>query len=681
MVTNRTIMKSNITQYNVQRISIIAFLFVALLIVSCYVLVSNNLKLQNTMLESSSVSYELRIALDQSNQQLSLLFEPGGAQNYSDRILQNIRNDFVSTTAQFTALSVHLESLLDDQFKTFGSLIPADKYQKIAAEIYNIKDIWSEYQQRITEIENYNLNTLRAGNKLWQPLDASVGHNSSLTTSITALNQLVYQSSIEQNQRLAALYAGFLVLALGVVWAIWLSTLKPLAKRLESSYQEIVCKNTRLDYQANHDALTGLYNRAAFNNRITQLEATKNTNLPYCLVLIDLDNFKIINDSMGHKTGDSILQKVAADILENPMAGECAYRIGGDEFALLIDRLDDEIDLKARLKHLLYVIRVPLEIEKVQLQTSCSIGAAIAGTSCGIDQKEMFAAADKALYHVKKNGRDAFQLYSKAEMQSLTEKDKQDDDLSESVDLEKFNVFYLPVVDIATQNIVSYEARVHWQHPTLGQLAQDSWIDDASRLALDTKITKQVIYTIEKHFKYWLKQDMKLLPVTVDIGQSILLSGEAYTLVKTLADKLPLSSYIGVEVSELVFNERTFESVTEQLAKFKEAGIPITIDHYGRGHSSLLQLRKIPFDTLKVDKKLTLQADNDHSLQTYISSLVAFTQGVGKTLICHDVQSSKGTQKMIELGCRYMQSRHTSTILTYDAISEYMHDSVNQETA
>ncbi|PWQ93613.1 EAL domain-containing protein [Leucothrix arctica] len=633
------------------------------------------------MLESSSVSYELRIALDQSNEQLSLLFEPGGALNYSDRILRNIRNDFVSTSAQFTLLTERLQSLLDDQFKTLGSLVPADKYQKISAEIYNIDDIWSEYQQRIKEIESYNINTLRAGNKLWEPLDASVAHNSSLATSITALNHLVYQSSIEQNQRLAVLYVVMLILAIGIVWAIWFSTLKPLAKRLESSYQEIVCKNTRLDYQANHDALTGLYNRAAFNSRITHLEATKNTNLPYCLVLIDLDNFKITNDSMGHNIGDSILQKVAADMLENPLAGECAYRIGGDEYALLIDRLDDEIDLKSRLVQLLEVIREPIEIEQVQLHTSCSIGAAIAGISCGYDQKEMFAAADKALYSVKKSGRNGFQLCSKAQQQNQSEKDRQDDDLSKSVDLKKFNVFYQPIIDITTQNIVAYEARVHWQHPTLGQLQQENWIDDASRLSLDTKITKQVIQTIEKHFKYWLKQDMKILPMTVDIGQSILLSGEAYTLVTNLSENLPVSSYIGIEVSELMFNERSFDAVTEQLARFIQAGIPVTIDHYGRGHSSLLQLRKIPFDTLKVDKKLTLQADKDKSLQTYISSLVAFTEGVGKTLICQDVQSAKGRQTLIELGCRYMQSRHISTVLTYDAISESMDDSMKSETA
>ena len=125
----------------------------------------------------------------------------------------------------------------------------------------------------------------------------------------------------------------------------------------------------------------------------------------------------------------------------------------------------------------------------------------------------------------------------------------------------------------------------------------------------------------------------------------------------------------------MIFNERSFEAIIEQLRHFKSAGIPITIDHYGRGQSSLLQLRQIPFDVLKIDKKLTLEASYDPSLQTYISSLVSYTQGMGKRLLCQDIQGKTERHKLLALGCRYMQSRHLSTVLNHREVAKHLQKS------
>ena len=630
-----------------------------------------NLRLQSNMLEASSVSYELRILIDQSNEKVNLLFDPSSTEYFSDRILKNIRNDFITTTEQITLLTQNLQGLLANHHDSLGSLFPSDIHQKITAEIYNIERIWEQFQVRINEISAYKVSTLRAGNKLWHPIDASIAYNGSLSNSISTLNDLVYQSSIKKNQRLWVLYSLLLVTLLTLVWGIWLFTLRPLAVRLKASYDEIICKNERLDFQANHDALTGLLNRAAFNTKVAGLDAS-DTVTPYCLVLIDLDNFKLINDTLGHNVGDLVLKKVADNLLESQMQGEFAYRLGGDEFALWIDCANDESALRKRLETLLANVSIPLVSNKTTIHTSCSIGAAIAGKGCGYDHKEMFAAADTTLYQVKENGRNGYQLYDETKLRSVTEMAQSDSLLCQSVEQNEFDVSYQPIIKIHNQETQGFEARIHWNHPTFGQVHQDNWINDAIRLGLDTDITQQVIQTIDKHFHDWLEQGLILRPVTVDVGKAILLSGEAYNLINTLANKLPERSLIGIEVSEMIFNERSFDAIMTQLERFKNAGIPITIDHYGRGQSSLLQLRKIPFDVLKIDKRLTLKASYDRSLKTYISSLVSFTKGVGKTLICQDIQGKAERDKLLELGCRYMQSRHLSTVLDYDEVARHL---------
>ena len=634
-----------------------------------------NLRLQGNMLEASSISYELRILIDQSNEQVNLLFDPNTTENFSNRILNKIREDFVSTAEKITSLTQSLQILLVSQKDSFGSLFPSDIHQKITTEIHNINDIWGQFQVRINEISNYKISTLRAGNKLWHPIDASIAYNGSLSNSISSLNDLVYQSSIQKNQRLWFFYSALLITLLTCVWGVWLFTLRPLAVRLKASYDEILYKNRCLDYQANHDSLTGLLNRAAYNTKVAEIDASNEAVTPYGLVLIDLDNFKLINDTLGHNVGDLVLKKVSANLLESQMTGESAYRLGGDEFALWIERVDDELALKRRLETLLANVRIPLVSNKTTIQVSCSIGAVIAGKGCGYDHKEMFAAADTTLYQVKANGRNGYQLYDETKLRSVTEMAQSDSILCQSVDQHEFRVSYQPIIKISNQETQGFEARVHWDHPTFSQVHQDNWINDATRLSLDTRITRQVIQSIGKHFDEWMQQGLILRPVTVDIGKAILLSGEAYRLISKLANELPDPSLLGIEVSEVIFNERSFEAIIEQLRHFKSAGIPITIDHYGRGQSSLLQLRQIPFDVLKIDKKLTLEASYDSSLQTYISSLVSYTQGMGKRLLCQDIQGKTERHKLLALGCRYMQSRHLSTVLNHREVAKHLQKS------
>ncbi|WP_022951395.1 GGDEF domain-containing protein [Leucothrix mucor] len=399
-------------RYSVKRISIIAFLFVAMLIIACSFLISCNLRLQKNMLEASSVSYELRILIDRTTSQANLLFNPENISQLSDRILFNVRDDLVKTTGKISENNEQLRKLLLSGQGLWVMVTPSLDRQQVSVEMDKVDKTWARFQARVDDISNYNLITLRAGNKYWQPVDALIATNGPLFNSITKLNQLIYEASLLQNTRLRMLYAAVLALVLAGIWAVWFLTLRPLARRLKASYLEIMDKNQHLDYQANHDSLTGLSNRTCFNTKVHHIENRVSAVDACCLVLVDLDDFKMINDSLGHDAGDAMLKKVARDLRRLQLHGEQAYRLGGDEFALLIDEPTTREDLTARLDRLLSYVREPLTFQGMQIHCYCSIGVAWGGEHGARTLTALFKAADNALYRVKQSGRNNYCFYT-----------------------------------------------------------------------------------------------------------------------------------------------------------------------------------------------------------------------------------------------------------------------------
>ena len=401
-------------RHNLQRTSITAFLCVSLLVLACSLLVGYNLQLQKKMLEASSVSYELRILLDRSSNEASLMFKSDNVSYLSDRILLNVRDDFIKTTKEITKKNKRLHTLLLNKQSNIGSLTRTIDMQKIAIELENIDRIWAQFQPRVDEIAGYNIAILRSGNRYWQARDALIAYDSTLFKGVSNVNHLVYQSSLYQNQRLRVLYAMIFALVLVGMWLIWYFTLRPLAERLASNYREIMDKNKHLKYQANHDSLTGLRNRNAFNSKIRSVENRKESISCCCLVLIDLDQFKTINDTLGHDVGDQILIKVARDIKHLPLMGESAYRLGGDEFALFIDKKFNIEIMSQRLDLLLSRIRKPMINNEKEIHCTCSIGIAWGEEQGCRTLEALFKGADTALYQVKRSGRDGYCFYNEA---------------------------------------------------------------------------------------------------------------------------------------------------------------------------------------------------------------------------------------------------------------------------
>lgn len=667
-------------RHSIERISILAFSFVAVLIIGCSLLVGHNLRLQNNMLEASSLSYELRILLDRSSSQANLLFESENIGQLSDRVLLNVRNDFVQTAEKITQNNKRLRSLLLDKQNNPGSLFRALDLQNTSLEMDKIDKIWSDFQTRIDEIADYNTATLRAGNRYWQPADTLIAYNSPLFKSVSNLNHLVYESSLFQNQSLRILYTIIFILVLTGVWLIWFWTLRPLARRLKASHGEIMEKNEHLNYQANHDSLTSIYNRTAFNTRIRLIEKDGAV-APCCLVLVDLDDFKTLNDTLGHDAGDVVLSKIAHDLKQSPLEGEAAYRLGGDEFAILIDNTPDKKTLTERLDVLLRHIRDPLIIDGKEVHCTCSIGVAWRGDDSGKTFKTIFKAADSALYQVKKNGRNDYCCYEEVGKGCIAELNRTDDELRKAVIDKQIVVYYQPIIDMQENCLYGFEALVRWLHPEKGSLPAAEWFKDAERLNLEDVITYQMIETIGLDSKRWRKEGLPVFPVSINIPDRMLTNKDVFDAIRKAVGPYSEKSWLGIEVDESIFLDRAFEKIKGQLERAKNLGIPITLDHFGTGFASLSHLQKIPFETLKIDQTFVSQILYDKHANAIVSSLVNLSNSLGKALICEGVEDRDTRRALSDLGCMYSQGPIHSEVLSLRKASALIRMTAQLEVA
>lgn len=645
---------------NVRRISITAFLAVALLISTCSLLVISQLEQQKNMLKASTTTFEMLTLLERASKQITLMLDQGNADTLPDRLLLKLRDDLISTTETITQRQNSLSNMLITPGNSL-LVVPLQtlNYANTAKTLIEIDEIWSAFQARINKIAASNAVVLRARSQHRETVDALIAYNGPLFKKMSYLNQIVYQASLQQNQQLRMLYAMTLILILVGLWTIWFFTLRPLSRKLSASYREIISKNHDLDFQANHDAMTKLLNRAAFNRKSQQLD-DDNTSLRHCcLVLIDLDEFKPINDTLGHHVGDAVLKKVANDMQTAAADNESAYRLGGDEFVLLLEAVETRDQVTARLDSLLQHIRQPMDFEGHTLHVSCSLGVAW-GWRCGNTIKDFLTAADTALYKVKDNGRNHYRFYSDISKMHISELKNTDQELHYAVQRQEFLVYYQPIIDLKTGLISRLEALVRWQHPEHGLLLPDKWLKNAERLNLDTLITHQVIDTVAHDYASWKSSGFTVHPINVNITEKMLLSGEAFEKVTHILQQSENQQdqekpWLGIEVTESIFLERAFDIMKAQLERIHASGISIALDDFGTGFASLSHLQKIPFDTLKIDKTFTAKILTDDGVKSIVESLINLSHGLNKLIVCEGVENENTKRSLIDMGCTYSQ--------------------------
>jgi len=384
----------------------------------------------------------------------------------------------------------------------------------------------------------------------------------------------------------------------------------------------------QMTYAAQHDLVTNLPNRLLLNDRISQsISLARRQNSPIAVIFLDLDRFKYINDSLGHATGDQLLQSVSKRLLAGLRGSDTVSRQGGDEFVILLSEIADVEDLTTSARKILLLLNAPHSIGGRDLHIGGSMGISVYPAD-GEDSETLIKNADTAMYHAKEKGRNNFQFF-KAEMNlKAVERQTLESSLRSAFEREEFLLHYQPKVDLDTSEITGVEALIRWQHPDRGLVPPSQFVPIAEDCGLILQIGRWVLREACRQGRAWQNAGLPQLPIAVNVS-AVEFRDKGFTeRVRSVLSETDLEArYLELELTEGVLMEDA-ESMVSVLQELKMMGIQLAVDDFGTGYSSLSYLRQFPIDVLKIDQSFVHQITADPDDSTIVSAII----NTGKSL-------------------------------------------------
>ncbi|WP_110971690.1 phosphodiesterase DibA [Pseudomonas huaxiensis] len=414
-----------------------------------------------------------------------------------------------------------------------------------------------------------------------------------------------------------------------------------------------VIKHTEreLAYLVHHDPLTDLPNRLLFNDRAQQALATAQANKRGCaLLLLDLDHFQSINDSLGHNIGDQLLKAVADRLKLVIDPGVTLARLGGDEFAILSENCP-QVGQAADLAQLIVdVLKEPYELENHRLFSSASIGISLFPSDAQ-SAEQLLRNADAALFKAKSNGRSGYALYTEELTAHAQQRVETAIELRRALEQGELRVYYQPVHDLFSGRMIGLESLVRWQHPERGLVPPGEFIPIAERTGLIADIDTWVMRQACSQMVEWLAQGRALEFVAVNVSSRLFANRDMYQQVARVLDETGLEpSRLEVEVTESAVMEDP-EVALEQLHRLRELGLRLAIDDFGTGYSSLLRLKRLPVQKLKIDQGFVAGLPNDDDDVAIVRVIIALARSMGMQIHAEGIEQSEQARFLLEHQC------------------------------
>jgi diguanylate cyclase (GGDEF)-like protein/PAS domain S-box-containing protein len=426
----------------------------------------------------------------------------------------------------------------------------------------------------------------------------------------------------------------------------------------------------QMHFMALHDGLTGLPNRSLFMERLSQgIRLSDRTGQRLTTIFIDLDNFKTVNDSLGHSAGDTLLKVVAQRMVGAVRASDTVARFGGDEFViLLVDQDKPHSAPITVLEKIRLAIAEPVVIKGQSFRITGSIG--VAGyPEDGTDAETLLLNADIAMYEAKANGRDNFQFYTKGIDDAARERRLLRDHLLDAITRNEFSLLYQPQVDLETERIFAVEALLRWNHPTLGVISPDKFIPLAEENGLIVALGNWVLREACQQNKAW--QDAGLPPITVCVNVSArqMIEGDWVRQVTDILHETGLEPrYLELELTESMLMHDVHQAVVV-MHELQSLGVNFAIDDFGTGYSSLSALKSLPVVRLKIDRSFINNLTSDPNDQNIAKAVILLGQNLNMRVIAEGVETDEQLAFLRENHCDEAQGYHFSKPLRPDAIA------------
>jgi len=404
-------------------------------------------------------------------------------------------------------------------------------------------------------------------------------------------------------------------------------------------------------FQAYHDLLTGLPNRALFNDRLGQAIAqARRHGQALAVMFLDMDRFKVVNDTHGHLVGDGLLQGIAQRLRDSLREGDTLARIGGDEFMLLLPHVRSRDNASFIAEKIIASLKHPFHVDGHEIYSGMSIGIAIYPDD-GDNQETLVKHADLAMYHAKDNGRNDFRFFTHDLQHSLTGRLAVENDMRHALARGEFEMYYQPQVDIQSQRIRGMEALIRWHHPERGLVTPNDFIPIAEECGLITPISEWVLDAACKQAKAWRAANLPRISLGVNLSaRQIEHPHFVDKFIQSLKDNDVDGQSIEIEITESTLM-RDMEGAIEKLRRLADQGVEISIDDFGTGYSSLSYLKKLPVHTLKIDRSFIHDLAVPSSGSTIVAGITAMAKGLHLNVVAEGVETSAQLDYLKSIGC------------------------------
>ncbi len=439
-----------------------------------------------------------------------------------------------------------------------------------------------------------------------------------------------------------------------------------------SDITELHVKDEQLRHQAYHDALTGLPNRLLLQDRLAQgLEAAKRHGTAVGVLFIDLDRFKVVNDSLGHDVGDMLLVEVARRIHSSLRRSDTVARLGGDEFVVVLHDVSSSSEVAEVVEKLIAQIVKPMVLQDHPVQVGASVGIALFPQD-GSDVTSLMKGADAAMYQAKTAGRSGFRFFDASMNHQAVERLRLEMDLRQALERGELRLYYQPKVDIRTRRMQGAEALIRWHSPTRGIVMPGQFIPVAEETGLIVTIGDWVISEACRQLAQWRDAGKPLVPVAVNVSARQFIDPRLAEKIAAAMDSHGLSAgRLEIELTESAVMTDP-ELAVGQLRRLQDLGVTVHVDDFGTGYSSLSYLKRLPLDSIKVDRTFVQGLDRDPDNAAIVRAIIGLGKAIGMPVVAEGVENGDEEARLFEEGCATAQGYHYTEPLPPEAFEVWL---------
>lgn len=434
----------------------------------------------------------------------------------------------------------------------------------------------------------------------------------------------------------------------------------------------------RLWHDALHDSLTGLPNRAMFLDRLNHAchLSRRKTDVLNAVLFLDLDSFKVINDSLGHSTGDKLLVEVAKILQATVRSSDTVARLGGDEFVILLEGMGAPDEWKTIAERVQHSLAQPILVDGISVYTSSSIGV-VTNTALYHRSEDLLRDADLAMYQAKSNGKAHYELFHEMMLDRMHERLVIENELRRAITEAHIVLHYQPIYSLADRRLVGFEALARWLHPTRGLLPPSEFIPTAEETRLILPLGQLVLRTACRQAARWVARATgQRFHIQVNIASLQLTQPDFTTMVaQVLAETGLPPERLVLEVTESSALEQ-MQSTAEKINFLNELGVRMEIDDFGTGYSSLSYLSRLPMHAVKIDRSFVHQIDGPDDLPDMVRAIFILVNNLGIDTVAEGVENHIQLSVLKDLGCRFAQGFFLSPPLTVEEIEMNLRASI-----